>query len=262
MYLLAEGRRALGVLKALVHVCCFNQEVSAARLARSGSLLRLLSEVAISQMPRSHIPSPPAQRCFSQKPKVRNIFQEIEPLSGAGDGRGKTGKEGKRSLGKDGAARCTLDFYVHEKRLSYYLTTALAPRPSALSAGSRCQRAGFGHQLFNVMLQREEISPVWISRNITPSRCTCSISQPLRHLEASVRTLCPFSKEKMGYDRPSPKFLAFLRKHYGLCKHKVHNHSRRRCKTYLSVEASFQRFQCFPVSAPKQQLCGLRCLLG
>ncbi|CAE6921220.1 unnamed protein product [Symbiodinium natans] len=108
VYLLAEGRRALGVLKV--------------------GQKRLFVEA-------------PFRSCdFAD---VRNIFQEIEPL-------------------------CTLDFYVHEK----------------------CQRAGFGHQLFNVMLQREEISP-----------------------------------EKMGYDRPSPKFLAFLRKHYGLCKHKPQNNN-------------------------------------
>ncbi|CAE7506284.1 unnamed protein product [Symbiodinium necroappetens] len=63
---------------------------------------------------------------------------------------------------------CTLDFYVHEK----------------------CQRSGFGHQLFSVMLQLEEIAP-----------------------------------EQMGYDRPSPKLLAFLQKHHGLCKHKPQNNN-------------------------------------
>ena len=29
------------------------------------------------------------------------------------------------------------------------------------------------------------------------------------------------AKEQMGYDRPSPKLLAFLQKHHGLCKHKA-----------------------------------------
>ncbi|CAE7387932.1 unnamed protein product, partial [Symbiodinium pilosum] len=63
---------------------------------------------------------------------------------------------------------CALDFYVHEK----------------------CQRAGFGHHLFDAMIQRERIFP-----------------------------------EQMGYDRPSPKLLGFLQKHYGLCKHKPQNNN-------------------------------------
>mmetsp|Transcript_2627 Transcript_2627/g.4479 ORF Transcript_2627/g.4479 Transcript_2627/m.4479 type:complete len:242 (+) Transcript_2627:45-770(+) len=63
---------------------------------------------------------------------------------------------------------CTLDFYVHE----------------------RCQRSGFGHQLFDDMLRHEQLAP-----------------------------------EDMGYDRPSSKFLGFLKKHYGLCKHKPQNNN-------------------------------------
>jgi len=54
---------------------------------------------------------------------------------------------------------CVLDFYVHEKH----------------------QRSGYGHQLFNFMLQREGVNPQFLA-----------------------------------YDRPSSKFINFLRKHYNL----------------------------------------------
>jgi alpha-tubulin N-acetyltransferase 1 len=55
-------------------------------------------------------------------------------------------------------APCVLDFYVHESR----------------------QRAGLGRQLFDYMLEQENISP-----------------------------------NQMAIDRPSEKLLGFLRKHYG-----------------------------------------------
>lgn len=48
-----------------------------------------------------------------------------------------------------------------------------------------CQRGGIGKQLFEFMLSRENTSP-----------------------------------EKLAYDRPSPKLIAFLAKHYSL-KHYV-----------------------------------------
>lgn len=54
---------------------------------------------------------------------------------------------------------CVLDFYVHES----------------------VQRNGQGKQLFERMLEKENVRP-----------------------------------EKLGYDRPSEKLLAFLAKHYGL----------------------------------------------
>jgi alpha-tubulin N-acetyltransferase 1 len=54
---------------------------------------------------------------------------------------------------------CVLDFYVHES----------------------CQRGGVGKKLFELMLEREHVSP-----------------------------------EKLGYDRPSIKLISFLAKHYGL----------------------------------------------
>jgi GNAT superfamily N-acetyltransferase len=57
-------------------------------------------------------------------------------------------------------APCVLDFYVHESR----------------------QRAGLGRQLFDYMLEQENISP-----------------------------------NQMAIDRPSEKLLGFLRKHYGKC---------------------------------------------
>eukprot|EP00931_Biecheleriopsis_adriatica_P047378 TRINITY_DN27314_c0_g1_i1.p1 TRINITY_DN27314_c0_g1~~TRINITY_DN27314_c0_g1_i1.p1 ORF type:complete len:269 (-),score=43.07 TRINITY_DN27314_c0_g1_i1:118-924(-) len=63
---------------------------------------------------------------------------------------------------------CALDFYVHE----------------------RCQRAGFGRQLFDTMLAREQVSP-----------------------------------EQLGYDRPSPKLLGFLKKHFGLSKYRPQNNN-------------------------------------
>lgn len=55
-------------------------------------------------------------------------------------------------------AMCVLDFYVHESR----------------------QRAGLGKQMFELMLEHENVVP-----------------------------------EKLAIDRPSEKLVAFLRKHYG-----------------------------------------------
>lgn len=55
-------------------------------------------------------------------------------------------------------AMCVLDFYIHESR----------------------QRAGLGKEMFEVMLERENVHPI-----------------------------------KLAIDRPSDKFVAFLRKHYG-----------------------------------------------
>jgi len=55
----------------------------------------------------------------------------------------------------------------------------------------RYQRSGFGRQLFDAMLGRE--------------RCA--------------------APEQLGYDRPSAKFLCFLKKHYGLCKYKPQNNN-------------------------------------
>merc|ERR1719188_1035940 len=49
----------------------------------------------------------------------------------------------------------------------------------------RCQRSGYGRRLFDAMLAREQIVPA-----------------------------------KLGYDRPSPKYLSFLAKHYQLTKYK------------------------------------------
>jgi len=48
----------------------------------------------------------------------------------------------------------------------------------------RCQRSGHGRRLFDTMLAREQIAPA-----------------------------------RLGYDRPSPKLMAFLKKHYGLSKY-------------------------------------------
>ncbi|XP_031640999.1 alpha-tubulin N-acetyltransferase [Contarinia nasturtii] len=58
-------------------------------------------------------------------------------------------------------ATCVLDFYVHESR----------------------QRAGLGKEMFELMLERENVEP-----------------------------------QKLAIDRPSDKLIAFLRKHYGLVK--------------------------------------------
>eukprot|EP00440_Ansanella_granifera_P065814 gb/GFBE01071375.1/.p2 GENE.gb/GFBE01071375.1/~~gb/GFBE01071375.1/.p2 ORF type:complete len:275 (-),score=45.06 gb/GFBE01071375.1/:94-918(-) len=63
---------------------------------------------------------------------------------------------------------CALDFYVHE----------------------RCQRSGFGRQLFDTMLAREHVTP-----------------------------------EQLGYDRPSPKLISFLKKHFGLSKYRPQNNN-------------------------------------
>lgn len=59
---------------------------------------------------------------------------------------------------KQVAALCVLDFYVHESR----------------------QRAGLGKEMFELMLDRENVAP-----------------------------------QKLAIDRPSDKLIAFLRKHYG-----------------------------------------------
>lgn len=56
-------------------------------------------------------------------------------------------------------ATCVLDFYVHESR----------------------QRAGLGKEMFELMLERENVEP-----------------------------------QKLAIDRPSDKLIAFLRKHYGM----------------------------------------------
>lgn len=56
-------------------------------------------------------------------------------------------------------AQCVLDFYIHESR----------------------QRAGLGREMFELMLQRENVEA-----------------------------------QKLAIDRPSDKLIAFLRKHYGM----------------------------------------------
>lgn len=56
-------------------------------------------------------------------------------------------------------AQCVLDFYIHESR----------------------QRAGLGREMFELMLQRENVEA-----------------------------------RKLAIDRPSDKLIAFLRKHYGM----------------------------------------------
>lgn len=63
---------------------------------------------------------------------------------------------------------CALDFYVHD----------------------RCQRSGFGRQLFETMLSREQVQP-----------------------------------EQMAFDRPSPKLINFLKKHFGLTKFRPQNNN-------------------------------------
>lgn len=62
-------------------------------------------------------------------------------------------------------AQCVLDFYIHESR----------------------QRAGLGREMFELMLQRENVEA-----------------------------------RKLAIDRPSDKLIAFLRKHYG--KHTLYSH--------------------------------------
>lgn len=54
----------------------------------------------------------------------------------------------------------------------------------------RYQRAGFGRQLFDAMMRRERLSA-----------------------------------QELGYDRPSPKLLCFLKKHYSLSKYKPQNNN-------------------------------------
>ncbi len=63
---------------------------------------------------------------------------------------------------------CVLDFYVHES----------------------VQREGHGKQLFDLMLETENVSPA-----------------------------------KLGYDRPSSKLLAFCAKHFGLKKYVPQNNN-------------------------------------
>ncbi|KAJ8950650.1 hypothetical protein NQ318_010850 [Aromia moschata] len=92
------------------------------------------------------------------------IDQASNSGKGAIVGMLKTGKKGLYVFDREGqhyqvSPPCVLDFYVHESR----------------------QRAGLGKQLFEHMLQKEEIEPV-----------------------------------KMAIDRPSEKFLGFLNKHYTL----------------------------------------------
>eukprot|EP00930_Biecheleria_cincta_P021655 TRINITY_DN15988_c0_g1_i3.p1 TRINITY_DN15988_c0_g1~~TRINITY_DN15988_c0_g1_i3.p1 ORF type:complete len:291 (-),score=47.85 TRINITY_DN15988_c0_g1_i3:78-869(-) len=53
-----------------------------------------------------------------------------------------------------------------------------------------CQRSGFGWQLFETMLSREQVPP-----------------------------------EQMAFDRPSPKLISFLKKHYGLSKFRPQNNN-------------------------------------
>jgi len=54
----------------------------------------------------------------------------------------------------------------------------------------RCQRSGLGRRLFDAMLAREKLTPC-----------------------------------ELGYDRPSPKLLGFLRKHYGLSDYRPQNNN-------------------------------------
>eukprot|EP00439_Symbiodinium_sp_Y106_P078780 s872_g17.t1 len=60
---------------------------------------------------------------------------------------------------------CTLDFYVHEK----------------------CQRSGFGHQLFSTMLQLEEIAPeqMGYDRPTSPKTTTSWFSMPFGTMSSS-----------------------------------------------------------------------------
>ncbi|KAL1517301.1 hypothetical protein ABEB36_001082 [Hypothenemus hampei] len=92
------------------------------------------------------------------------IDQKANGGKGAVTGMLKTGEKGLYVFDRNGqhfqvSPPCVLDFYIHESR----------------------QRSGFGKQLFEHMLQREQIEPV-----------------------------------KLAIDRPSNKFLGFLNKHYGL----------------------------------------------
>ncbi|KAJ8916882.1 hypothetical protein NQ315_013350 [Exocentrus adspersus] len=104
--------------------------------------------------------------------RLRNSEQKLYLLidqtanngKGAVTGMLKTGKKGLYVFDRDGqhyqvTPPCVLDFYIHESR----------------------QRTGLGKQLFEHMLQKEEIEPV-----------------------------------QMAIDRPSDKFLGFLNKHYTL----------------------------------------------
>jgi len=114
VYLLVQGRTALGILK-----------VGRKRL---------------------FVAAPPVEslrRGADVFADVQGAFREIEPL-------------------------CCLDFYVHE----------------------RCQRSGFGRQLFETMLARERTTP-----------------------------------EQLGYDRPSPKLMGFLKKHCGLGRYQPQNNN-------------------------------------
>eukprot|EP00913_Durusdinium_trenchii_P001992 g1842.t2 len=63
----------------------------------------------------------------------------------------------------------------------------------------RYQRSGFGRQLFDAMLAHERSSP--------------------------ERATSGAGRELLGYDRPSPKLLSFLSKHYGLRKYKPQNNN-------------------------------------
>lgn len=92
------------------------------------------------------------------------IDQNANQDKGAVTGMLKTGEKSLYVFDRDGqhyqvSPPCVLDFYIHESR----------------------QRSGFGKQLFEHMLRKEQIQPV-----------------------------------KIAIDRPSDKFLGFLNKHYGL----------------------------------------------
>lgn len=95
--------------------------------------------------------------------KINNLSFVLCGFSGCVTGLLKIGTKNLYVFDENGdtkmiPAMCVLDFYIHESR----------------------QRAGLGKEMFEVMLERENVHPI-----------------------------------KLAIDRPSDKFLAFLRKHYG-----------------------------------------------
>eukprot|EP00762_Andalucia_godoyi_P002545 ANDGO_02706.mRNA.1 Alpha-tubulin N-acetyltransferase len=95
---------------------------------------------------------------------------------------------------------CVLDFYVHES----------------------CQRSGIGLTLFNMMLEemssRESAAPASsVAAGAGSSRNASSRSS------ASLVPAIPLDKQqpaltasRLAYDRPSPKLISFLARHFGL----------------------------------------------
>jgi hypothetical protein len=89
---------------------------------------------------------------------------------------------------------CVLDFYVHES----------------------CQRTGIGLQLFNFMITHLNNQRAAAAAPSQQDDVHITSSKLIRKSGSKPADTRPLDPSRLAYDRPSPKLLAFLAKHFGL----------------------------------------------